>query len=116
MHVLHCQLQRDEILAVFKVRVVLIGSEKLCDFIRINVVRVSRLPVARNVLHSIVLLLSHLVAKDACSFAMQKFTAFGLTGARVAEGRAFEYVSFRALGALTAVAPVSKIFANRCAG
>lgn len=116
MHVLPGQLQRNEILAVFKVRVVRVGSEKLCNFVRVNVVRVSRILVARNVIHGIILLLSHLVAKDACPFAMEKFTTFGLTSARVAESRAFEYVSLRALGAFAAVAAIPKILADRCTG
>lgn len=114
--ILYCQLQRNVILAVFKVRIIVIGFDKLGHFIRIHVVRVNTLFVAGYVLHDIILRLARLVAKDARPLAMRKFTTFGLTHARVAKGRAFEYVSLRALGAFATITAVPEIFAYRCTG
>lgn len=46
LRVLYCQLQRDEILRVFKVEIIIIGFEEFCNFVRIDVVRVNKAFVA----------------------------------------------------------------------
>lgn len=99
------RLERKKILWVLKVRIIRVGLEKLGHLVRVDVVRINRFIIARQVLVLVLGLLAlfGLVSEDACPLAMEQLTSPDITGSGVAEVRAFKDMAIGAVCTLVTI-------------
>ena len=106
--------EADKVLTIFDLRGIGICVNKLSNFVRVHIIRISRLVfvvtghVFRNIFR---VRCVRFASEDACPLAVKQLAAFVITLARVAKVRAFEHVSLFAVSSFGAVAQEAKCFA-----